>query len=183
MQGAINEFEEEELVTGTEAIQLEKHRQKWEKFVRNTDKHLKEDWLWQYWKAENRTQSQVSKLLLRGFDSRIRAQKKVKKLIRAGVPSVFRAQIWWVCSGGANKMADAPASQQYHALPKEASDLTPFATEIEKDLHRTFPNNDNVSSKDGLALLRRVLLAYSVRNPDIGYCQSMNFITGESISQ
>lgn len=175
---AINEFEEEDTaVTGAQAIQNEKHRQKWEKFVRNTDKKLKEDWLWQYWKAENRTQSQVSKVLLRGFDARIRAQKKVKKLIRAGIPSVFRSQIWWVCSGGADKMKLAPADQQYAALPKEdLGTLTPSAFEIEKDLHRTFPNNDNVSSADGLIVLRRVLIAYSVRNPTVGYCQSMNFI-------
>lgn len=178
MSAKIDEFQEVDVVTGAQAIADEKHRQKWEKFVRNTDKKLKEDWLWQYWKSENRTQSQVSKILLRGFDSRIRAQKKVKKLIRSGIPAVFRPQIWWVCSGGADKMEKASADQQYAALPKEPSECTPAAPDIEKDLHRTFPNNDNVSSEDGLTVLRRVLLAYSVRNPGIGYCQSMNFIAG-----
>jgi hypothetical protein len=174
----IFEFEEEDTaVTGPQMAVNEKHRQKWEKFVRNTDKKLKEEWLWQYWKSEHRAQSQVSKLLLRGFDSRIRAQKKVKKLIRAGIPAVFRSQIWWACSGGADKMKKASAAQQYPALPKEDSGaLTPSAHEIEKDLHRTFPNNENISSDDGLTVLRRVLIAYSVRNPVVGYCQSMNFI-------
>ena len=177
-QGMSNEFEVESIITGAQAIEHEKHRQKWEKFVRNTDKSLKEDWLWQYWKSEHRTQSQVSKVLLRGFDSRIRAQKKVKKLIRKGVPSIFRNQIWWVCSGAANKMKQAKPNEQYAALPKEdLGDATPSAFDIEKDLHRTFPNNDNFSSSEGLAVLRRVLLGYSVRNPSVGYCQSMNFIT------
>jgi hypothetical protein len=170
-------YEEEGDLGPEAALAQEKLRQKWEKFVRNTDKKLKEAWLWQYWKAENRSQSQVSKILFRGFDSRLKAQKKVKKLIRCGIPSSFRGQIWWVCSGGAEKMTKAPPEAQYGRLPQAPDGPhTPSAFDIEKDLHRTFPSNDNFTSEEGLAPLRRLLIAYSVRNPAVGYCQSMNFL-------
>ncbi|EKX54592.1 hypothetical protein GUITHDRAFT_59913, partial [Guillardia theta CCMP2712] len=71
--------------------------------------------------------------------------------------------------------------------------------QIDKDIGRTFPANPlfrkvtqdsdpprgpgeagQTVGQDGPLLrpLRRVLCAYSLRNPRIGYCQSMNFIVG-----
>ncbi|KAK9806629.1 hypothetical protein WJX73_002174 [Symbiochloris irregularis] len=49
--------------------------------------------------------------------------------------------------------------------------------QIEKDLHRTFPGHP-VMDKTGRSALRRILLAYSLHNPDVGYCQGMNFVAG-----
>lgn len=62
---------------------------------------------------------------------------------------------------------------------------------IERDLHRTFPDNIHFRSNnapDGgrsrstevpmITALRRVLRAFSVHNPKIGYCQSLNFLAG-----
>ena len=51
--------------------------------------------------------------------------------------------------------------------------LTPAAKQIELDLLRTLPNNKHYDGPhaDGIAKLRRVLLAYSVHNPDVEYCQ------------
>ena len=51
--------------------------------------------------------------------------------------------------------------------------LTPAAKQIELDLLRTLPNNKHYEGPhaDGIAKLRRVLLAYSVHNPDVEYCQ------------
>ena len=49
----------------------------------------------------------------------------------------------------------------------------PFTFQIELDLLRTLPNNKHYDSPnaDGIPKLRRVLLAYSVHNPDVEYCQ------------
>ena len=50
--------------------------------------------------------------------------------------------------------------------------------QIELDLLRTLPNNkhyDNPNA-DGIPKLRRVLLAYSVHNPDVEYCQVNFFV-------
>ena len=41
---------------------------------------------------------------------------------------------------------------------------------------RTFPLNAWVGSEEGQNALRRVLLAFSVHKPDVGYCQSMNYV-------
>jgi hypothetical protein len=46
-----------------------------------------------------------------------------------------------------------------------------------QDLRRTFPDNVMFESEEGISALRRVLVAYSWLNPEIGYCQSMNFIS------
>ena len=45
-----------------------------------------------------------------------------------------------------------------------------------QDLPRTFPSNTWMATEEGRAALRRVLLAYSVHEPGVGYCQGMNYI-------
>ena len=51
--------------------------------------------------------------------------------------------------------------------------LSPAAKQIELDLLRTLPNNvhyENSHAK-GIPKLRRVLLAFSLHNPEVEYCQ------------
>jgi len=57
----------------------------------------------------------------------------------------------------------------YQLLAQAESEPTLAASEIDKDLLRTFPGHSLYETKEGLAMLRRILLAYSVHNPDIGY--------------
>ena len=46
--------------------------------------------------------------------------------------------------------------------------------QVDLDLPRTFPGNARVELC--LPALRRVLLAFAAHAPEVGYCQSMNFI-------
>ena len=52
--------------------------------------------------------------------------------------------------------------------------------QIMRDVSRTFPTTEMYKKKDGLGQqrLRRVLNAYSIHNPQVGYVQGMNFISG-----
>lgn len=104
-------------------------------------------------------------------------------LLRAGVPPQLRGRVWWMCSGAASKRASA--TESYAALVARLHTLSDAASlEIEKDLPRTFPiertsassESDERHRRRSTAELRRVLQAYSIRNPAIGYCQSMNFL-------
>lgn len=46
-----------------------------------------------------------------------------------------------------------------------------------QDLPRTFPGHPWLDSPDGHSALRRVLVAYSFRDSDVGYCQVGFFFT------
>ena len=101
---------------------------------------------------------------------------ELRRLVRKGIPPELRGSVWQVLSGSDDRQAaHKPGYYEELVRKAEATDNGSMA-EIEKDLRRTFPDNHLYESEEGLAMLRRVLLAYSVHNPVVGYCQSMNFI-------
>ncbi len=74
-------------------------------------------------------------------------------------------------------MRDDVPKDYYQNLLSTANDKpNPACKQIELDLLRTLPNNKHYASpdSDGIQKLRNVLLAFSWRNPDIGYCQGLN---------
>jgi hypothetical protein len=98
-----------------------------------------------------------------------------------GVPASLRPLLWQTFSGAKAMMEHSPSdySRLTASLTKEmrsSAVMAATADQVDKDLQRTFPTHDFFESKEGMETLRRVLLAYSLRNPAVGYCQSMNFI-------
>ncbi|KAF5866339.1 hypothetical protein ETB97_012505 [Aspergillus alliaceus] len=129
---------------------------------------------------------------------------KIKRLVRKGIPSEYRGAAWFFYAGGYEHLNRNPGL--YDQLVKQAME-TPSNDDkehIERDLHRTFPDNIHFKpeSTDGIGIsvassgssnlkhgsvtvetqmiqsLRRVLYAFALHNPQVGYTQSLNFITG-----
>jgi hypothetical protein len=133
---------------------------------------------------------------------------KVKRYVRKGIPPDWRGAAWFWYAGGPDRLAREPGlyrqlvgkAQQGH-LSETDKDI------IERDLHRTFPDNirfkpdpvddeleparRNLPGRDVrpswanstdepriLGALRRVLQAFAIHNISIGYCQSLNFLAG-----
>jgi hypothetical protein len=114
-----------------------------------------------------------------GRDGCMIKDERLHQLVRRGIPHAFRGEMWLVLSGA---WYDMPTQSYYRGLLKSldrgTSGVKPSVLEeIEKDLHRSLPEHPAYQSTVGINALRRVLCAYSVRNPIIGYAQSMNIIT------
>ncbi|KAJ1969966.1 GTPase activating protein (GAP) [Dispira parvispora] len=97
------------------------------------------------------------------------------RLVRIGLPSTIRAEIWELCSG--SLYLRFFHTGEYEALLK-ANHSKPglYAAEIEKDLNRSLPEYPAYQTPDGINALRRVLNAYSWKDPELGYCQAMNIV-------
>ncbi|KAH9164662.1 TBC-domain-containing protein [Lactarius sanguifluus] len=101
-------------------------------------------------------------------------RRELGRLVRGGVPLAYRAKVWLEASG-ALEMQEPGVFAELLALAD--SDGGGVVREIDKDVGRTMPLNmffggDGV----GVQKLRRVLIAYSRRNPAVGYCQGMNLV-------
>ncbi|KAF9353899.1 hypothetical protein BGX26_008348 [Mortierella sp. AD094] len=120
---------------------------------------------------------------------------KLKRYIRKGIPPALRGEAWFHYSGAEDKCKANPGLfKNLVAQAKAKGSTNEHAEVIERDLHRTFPENINFKSQitqqpDGgsqlstenvaaIQSLRRVLLAFSLHCPTIGYCQSLNYIAG-----
>jgi hypothetical protein len=154
---------------------------------------------------------------------------KTKRFVRKGIPPDWRGAAWFYYAGGPGILAKHPGV--YDELVRRAGldrtgagktvdqrcDLKPLIVEdIEKDLHRTFPDNvrfkpprtaksephpnspagtedsqmtltnqadeaagtEEPPEPEIISSLRRVLHAFALYNPRIGYCQSLNFLAG-----
>ncbi|KAF4552213.1 Rab-GTPase-TBC domain-containing protein 7 [Elsinoe fawcettii] len=119
--------------------------------------------------------------------------EKVKRYVRKGIPPEWRGAAWFWYSGGPGlqKKHEGVYFSLLHQIKHEDKLTETDREHIERDLNRTFPDNitfkPNPISDDPLAeveetpiiaALRRVLQAFAVHKPSIGYCQSLNFIAG-----
>ncbi len=56
---------------------------------------------------------------------------------------------------------------------------SPYESQIDLDLGRTFPQDPFFQDKKNIEKLKKVLLAFTRRESTIGYCQGFNFIVGK----
>jgi len=70
---------------------------------------------------------------------------------------------------------DRYTSTDINTLQGHEENIEDWLPQIDKDLHRTFPDHPMMDTP-GRAALRRILGSYSIRNPKVGYCQGLNFL-------
>lgn len=100
----------------------------------------------------------------------------LKRLIRKGIPPVLRPKVWLSVSGAAKKRSTVPESYYDDLIMATEGKVTPATRQIDHDLPRTFPCHPWLDTPEGQASLRRVLVGYSFRDSDVGYCQGLNYV-------
>ncbi|CAD6499815.1 BgTH12-03922 [Blumeria graminis f. sp. triticale] len=119
---------------------------------------------------------------------------KVKRFVRKGIPPSWRGAAWFHYAGGPSMLVKNPGVYDDLVKRSLAGHVTETDDEIiERDLNRTFPDNikfkpdpdplvpipqEEIPETPMLQSLRRVLRAFSIYHPKIGYCQSLNFLAG-----
>ncbi|KAL5082971.1 hypothetical protein Trisim1_002477 [Trichoderma cf. simile WF8] len=97
-----------------------------------------------------------------------------KTLVLGGIPVLFRAKVWSECSGATALRIPG----YYEGLVSQSGedDDAAVVSQIKMDINRTLTDNIFFRKGPGVQKLNEVLLAYSRRNKDVGYCQGMNLI-------
>lgn len=114
-------------------------------------------------------------LRLHGRNITLLRYPQFTRLVQVGLPNMLRGEIWEVASGSIFQRMANPGV--YEKLLKDHDGQTNLSTEeIEKDLNRSLPEYAAYQTPQGIETLRRVLVAYSWKNPELGYCQAMNIV-------
>ncbi|KAI0261165.1 rab-GTPase-TBC domain-containing protein [Gloeopeniophorella convolvens] len=105
----------------------------------------------------------------------LHAGRELARLVRGGVPLAYRAKVWLEASGALEMQEPGVFAELGGPAGGELD--AGVVREIEKDVGRTMPLNMFFGGDGaGVDKLRRVLVAYSRRNPAVGYCQGMNLV-------
>lgn len=111
----------------------------------------------------------------------------LRNLVYEGIPPDKRSAVWTQLILNKVKQYTTDKGEDYYetlrAKAALSSAVDQHRRQIHLDLLRTMPQNIHFSSENskGIAQLREVLEAFCVHNPNIGYCQGMNFIVGMSL--
>lgn len=112
--------------------------------------------------------------------------KRLRTLVKqSGIAPKYRNGLWYELLGAKN-VKIAGEYQQLLDISKTTKDklILSNINQINLDLHRTLPSNiffnNLISSQPGpnFYKLQRILYAFVVYKPEVGYCQGMNKIVG-----
>ncbi|KAH7888682.1 rab-GTPase-TBC domain-containing protein [Phlebopus sp. FC_14] len=97
--------------------------------------------------------------------------EKLAQAIERGIPNTLRGMMWQLMAAS----KDTELENTYLTLLKESS---PHEKAITRDLGRTFPHHDFFTDGQGIGQenLFNVLKAYSLYDPQVGYCQGLPFV-------
>lgn len=114
------------------------------------------------------------KMSREGLDSVMRTRPAdFQRLLQRGIPAERRWQIW----------KNRRLQEDRRGEPLDAAcagflleSQSAWSVQIDADIERTFPGVPAFTAHQGS--LRKVLNAYALLNPQVGYCQGMNFVVG-----
>lgn len=101
--------------------------------------------------------------------------RELRSLVLGGVPVALRAKIWSECSGASAMRNPGYYDELVRGVDGSEPDPSVVA-QIDMDIRRTLTDNVFFRRGPGVDKLKEVLLAYSRRNSEVGYCQGMNLI-------
>ncbi|KXG52898.1 uncharacterized protein PGRI_081540 [Penicillium griseofulvum] len=101
--------------------------------------------------------------------------REFRMLVLGGIPVALRAKTWSECSGASAMRIPGYYDDLVHGVGGSDPDPSVVA-QIDMDIRRTLTDNVFFRKGPGVSKLKEVLLAYSRRNPEVGYCQGMNLI-------
>lgn len=101
--------------------------------------------------------------------------REFRLLVLGGIPVALRAKTWSECSGASAMRIPGYYDDLVHGVGGSDPDPSVVA-QIDMDIRRTLTDNVFFRKGPGVSKLKEVLLAYSRRNPEVGYCQGMNLI-------
>ncbi|CDS00347.1 hypothetical protein, partial [Sporisorium scitamineum] len=99
--------------------------------------------------------------------------RQLSRAIQAGIPPALRGMMWQLMSSSKNEEMEII----YAYYLKQTST---HEKAIRRDLNRTFPEQDYFQDGKGIGQenLFNVIKAYSLYDPEVGYCQGMQFVVG-----
>ncbi|KAL5483924.1 hypothetical protein EMCRGX_G020344 [Ephydatia muelleri] len=104
-----------------------------------------------------------------------------RDILRRGLPALFRKQVWMsLVNRHVAKIREVKdhtcGGVSYYQSLLKLRQQSLSAKIIELDIHRTMPANKFFKYEGpGIKKLENVLVAYSIHNQNVGYCQGMNF--------
>ncbi|GFS47608.1 rab GTPase-activating protein 1 [Nephila pilipes] len=98
--------------------------------------------------------------------------KQLTPLVRRGIPEALRGEVWQLLAGCID---DRQIVDTYKNLISKESTC---GSVIQRDINRTFPAHDYFKTIGGIGQesLYKICKAYSVFDPEIGYCQGQSFL-------
>jgi ecotropic viral integration site 5 protein len=95
----------------------------------------------------------------------------LKEYIRKGIPIYLRPIAWQYLSGA--ETTDSKDKFKEYLKKQSACEKI-----IRRDVDRTYPDHEFFKNRNGQESLFNIMKAYSIHDPEVGYCQGSAFICG-----
>jgi hypothetical protein len=96
---------------------------------------------------------------------------QLKEYIRKGIPVYLRPLAWqYLCAAD---LTDSKEKFRDYLKKQSACEKI-----IRRDIDRTYPDNEFFRTASGQESLFNMMKAYSIHDPEVGYCQGSAFICG-----